>query len=433
MVPKPIQVVENTPSQGPADAKGGSKHPKKVTPFASHPQPLSPKLQKRNNLTHASPQHGRDMNAFSLLRSRPWLTIALAVTFAPIVHGQNAPTVANPLAVDPNTGQAIPTSNPTAIDPTTGQPIPGSTRPLDALNPIPSWTALLATAKAAEEGDADLATASDQYQTLVRIFDQLRPVAAEALYRYALVEAKREHGDEAQAAHTRLIQWFPDFTEYVKKSLEARGGNASSPSLPDGDTGSAPATTFRMSPELMRRYGLTSPPASAEPDAGSRGATMSPELMARYGLRSGPATPAANASVPRDLRSAELAELHERRSELVAVSSRTAADLRKARLELNRVDGLGIMEIPPNLISDQRLATLIVGLDDGLTDLTQEQIDKIQKGRRSKINEYFEVTYKPRLRVTVEILSRELDQLRIETRQIDEDILKLQRALQPKF
>jgi hypothetical protein len=361
------------------------------------------------------------------------LTLALAVTLAPIVPAQ----VASIPGVDPNTGQPIPASGPMTLDPTTGQFVPDPAKSLSALNPLASWTALLATAKAAEEGDADLTAASDQYQTLVRIFDQLRPVAAEALYRYALVEAKREHGDEAQSAHTRLIQWFPDFPAYVRKSLEARGGNASSPGQPETDADAATARKHQMSPELMRRYGLTPASPSAEGGASSKPTTMSPELMARYGLLNAPnpapAAPAANASVPRDLRFAELAELHERRAELVAVSSRTAADLRKARLDLDRVQGLSGADIPPNLISDERLRTLILGLEDGLTGLSQDQIEKIQEGRRSKLTKYLEDTYKFRLRRTVDILSRELDLLRLETREIDENIAKLARALQPKF
>jgi hypothetical protein len=357
------------------------------------------------------------MNAFSFLRPTPWLTLALAVTLAPIVSGQDA---------------TVP-----GVDPNTGQPIPGPTRPLDALNPLASWTALLATAKAAEEGDADLTAASDQYQTLVRIFDQLRPVAAEALYRYALVEAKREHSDEAQSAHTRLIQWFPDFSEYVQKSLAARGGNAANPGQPETDADAATARKHGMSPELMRRYGLTPADRSGEAGASPKPSSMSPELMARYGLLNAPnpatATPDANTSVPRDLKSAELAELHERRSELVAVSSRTAADLRKARLDLDRVEGLSGEEIPPNLVSDERLRTLIVGLEDGLIGVSQDQIETIMEARRSKLRNYLEGTYKLRLRRTVDILSRELDQLRLETREIDENISKLQRALKPKF
>jgi hypothetical protein len=373
------------------------------------------------------------MNAPTFLRPTPWLTLALAVTLAPLVPAQDATSP----GVDPNTGQPIPASGPMTIDPTTGQPISDPAKSLAALNPIASWTSLLATAKAAEEGDADLTAASDQYQTLVRIFDQLRPVAAEALYRYALVEGQREHADEAQSAHTRLIQWFPDFPEYVRKSLEARGGNASSPSPTTGAPAGAPTSRTTMSPELMRRYGLTPASPSAEGGAPFKPTTMSPELMARYGLLNAPnpapTTPDANPSVPRDLRFAELAELHERRSELVAVSSRTAADLRKARLDLDRIDGLAIMEIPPNLVSDERLRTLILGLEDGLTGLSQDQIKTIKETRRSKIYEYFQVTYKPRLQRTVEILSRELDQLRLETRNIDEDISKLQRALKPKI
>ncbi len=373
------------------------------------------------------------MNAPTFLRPTPWLTLALAVTLAPMVPAQDATSP----GVDPNTGQPIPASGPMTIDPTTGQPISDPAKSLAALNPLTSWTSLLATAKAAEEGDADLTAASDQYQTLVRIFDQLRPVAAEALYRYALVEGKREHVDEAQAAHTRLIQWFPDFPAYAKKSLEAQTGSASNPGQTETDADAATARKHQMSPELMRRYGLTPASPSAEGGASTKPTTMSPELMARYGLLNAPnvrpPAPDSNASVPRDLRSAELAELHERRSELVAVSARTAADLRKARLDLDRVDGLRGEDVPPNLVSDERLRTLIVGLEDGLTGLSQDQIEKIQAGRRDKIRNYFEGTYKDRLKRTEEILSRELDQLRSETREIDAEISKLQRSLQPKF
>lgn len=371
------------------------------------------------------------MNPRSFFQPARGFVLALIVALGPRVPGQDAATGNGLPEVDPNTGLPSQISSTSSVDPNTGQPIPSLPKELNALNPESSWTALLATAKAAEEGDADLTAASGQYLTIVRIFDHLRPIAAEALYRYALVEAKREHNEESMGAHTRLIQWFPDFTEYVKKSLATR--NNTLPALPAPDADAAPATTFRMSPELMRRYGLTSPPATTEPDAPSPADTMSPELMTRYGLRSRPATPAASSSVPRDLKFAELAELHDRRSELVAASGRTAADLRKARLELQRVEGLQGEDVPPNLVSDERLRTLIVGLEDGLTGLSQDQIEKILEGRRLRIREYFEKTYQIRLRRTVEILSRELDQLRRETTEIDLAISKVQVKLLPKF
>jgi|GEM_PF-3441043 len=393
------------------------------------PKPTSPKLQNRNNVTHASPQDGPDMKAFSFLRPMPWLTLALAATLAPMVPGQDVSTGTSLPDVDPQPGLPTQISNPAPVDPTTGQPIQGLPKSLTDLNPIPSWSALLATAKAAEEGDADLTAASDQYVTIVRIFDQLRPIAAEALYRYARIEDKREHGDEAQVALARLIQWFPDFHEYAKKSLEARGATSGKTSTSASSTGSPSASNPPLSPDLMRRYGLTPATEAAEPSGAPTPSTMSPEMMKRYGLRSAPVTPTtttANPSLPRDVR---LAELRDRRSEVVAESARTAADCRKARLELKRVEGLQARDIPPNLVSDQRFRALLEGVPDGLTGLPEEQIKKLIDASHVRIIEYFEATYKPRLLHTVDILSRELQELRSETTEIDLGISKLQ----PRF
>lgn len=352
------------------------------------------------------------MNARSFRRQSFCLALALACAVGPLANAQDTTT-------GPDTPGVDPTTDP--LKPSTAQD----------LNPTSSWAALLATAKAAEEGDADLASASDQYLTIVRIFDALRPVAAEALYRYALVEGNRQNGTESQSAHTHLIRIFPDFPDYVTKSIEALNTSAVKPDGSNADAWAGPTPKPTVSPELMRRDGITPATPSDEASATPQAYKMSPELMARYGLLPTPATPPSSTrtrpSLPRDVR---LAGLHDLRTELVTESARTAADLRKARLELQRVEGLRPMDIPPNLVSDERLRTLLVGVGDGLQPgFGQEQTDTLIEQRQVRITEYFEMTYKPRLVRTVKILSRELDDLRQETTEIDMEISKLR----PKF
>lgn len=362
------------------------------------------------------------MNPRSFFQPARGFILALIVALGPRVPGQAATGNGLP-EVDPNTDLPSQISSTSSVDPNTGQPIPSLPKELNALNPESSWAALLATAKAAEEGDADLNAASGQYLTIVRIFDHLRPIAAEALYRYALVEAKRQHNEESMGAHARLIQWFPDFSEYVKKSLATR--NNTLPALPAPDADAAPATTFRMSPELMRRYGLTSPPTTTEPNAASPAPHMSPELMARYGIVATLTQAAANPKPESNRDELEVAELKTQRSDLVTEAARTAADLRKARLELQRVEGLQPAEIPPNLVSDTKFRTLLEGLHQepsGLTSLSAEAAAQLMDRRLVETVRYYEGVYQPRLQQTAKILARELAQMRSDIDEIDRSI-----------
>lgn len=339
---------------------------------------------------------------------------------------------------------------PTPSDPTDSPPrdtLPGAapkTLPAsgDAPNPLASWKAVLATAKAAEEGDADLPAASDQYVSIVRLFDTLRPVAAEALFRYAVVEARREHVDESQAAHARLIQWFPDFPDYVRQSLAIRGGAPSAQnvstgapgtggaSLPGGTHGGAPAgpvATPTLSPELMRRYGLgpTQPGAEPAPPTTFR---MTPALMARYGLSSAPSVAQAPepTAIPADpVHDRRLADMLRERTELAAETSRTASDLRKARLEKSRVGTEHPQNIPPNLISDARLRALIEQLYQARATLSGDDRERTLREQMDRLEEYHHGVYLRRLDRTVEILERELDTLKVEMDKLDMGIAKL--------
>lgn len=362
------------------------------------------------------------MSPKSFLRSTSPLTLALAVILSPPANGQPTP------AVDPATG--LPVSGPDAaqIDPNTGALIQNPPKASADPNPINAWTTLLATGKTAEEGDADLTAASDQYVTIVRIFEQLRPVAAEALHRYALVEGRRQHAAESQAALTRLIQWFPDLPGYLRTSMEAQASasGVAQPPVPDA----APGEPARppMSPELMRRYGLGAANLPAEAAEHPTTFKMSPQLMARYGLLAAPAKPDTKPTPPSLPNAARIAELQDRRAELVTEAARTAADLRKARMELKRVEGLSPSVIPPNLVSDPRLRSLLEEASDRLFDSGEEPAKQAAQ-RRAETEFHFERVYRPRLERTASILSRELEELRQEIDQIDTDIAKLQ----PKF
>ena len=356
----------------------------------------------------------------------------------PVAHAQRE---TNPPPTEATaTHPAQPSAPGLSVSPMTGggwAVLSDVTGQLSELNPAPSWNALVQAAKAAEEGDADLTTASDQYVTIVRLFEELRPIAAEALYRYAMVERKRDHTTESQSAHFRLIQWFPDFSDYVRKSLAARNEEAtpSQPGKTPPPSGDHPSF-FKMSPALAARYGL-GPSAGSPPNAPTPGGMdaemarryglgggpstdsnpssstpMSPELMRRYGLLESPsALPESNPVSPAESAAtgAKRLLLDQQRTEILTELSRTQSDLDKAQRELNRFESMRPDHIPPNLVSDPRLRQLI----ENATEPTEPKLNEQQAlARFNSLDVYFQRVYIPRLRRTQEILMKESDILR---------------------
>lgn len=366
---------------------------------------------------------------------------------SPSAHSQAGITPPPPADAPPST--PAPSNAPelqvSAVDGGGWAVLSSATGQLIDLNPGPAWNALVQSAKASEEGDADLATSSDQYVAIVRIFEQLRPIAAEALYRYALVENKRSNSVESQSAHFRLIQWFPDFSDYVRKSLAARNeaaaptepGKTSPPSgnrpptshitpalLARYGLGPAPGpdpnapTAGGMDAEMARRYGLGGGPAT-DPNQASTDPTrysMSPELMRRYGLLESPATQPVPYPAPPTESSATGTKrllLDQQRTEILTELSRTQSDLDKAQRELSRFESIPPRQIPPNLVSDARLRQLIEEATEPTPrGANEEQAVNQQKARHDTLEFYFNEVYLPRLRHTQVILSKEYDVLR---------------------
>jgi len=382
-------------------------------------------------------------------RSQSWthlvpVSVLLLATPTPSAHAQAEitpppPAEAPPSNPAPTQGSELQVS---AIDGGGWAVLSSTTGQLIDLNPGPAWNTLVQSAKAAEEGDADLTTASDQYVAIVRIFDQLRPIAAEALYRYALVENKRSNSIESQSAHFRLIQWFPDFSDYVRKSLAARN-EAAAPAEPGKTStlsGNRPPS-FQMSPAWLVRYGL-GPAPGPDPNASAAGGTdakmqrryglgggpatdanpassdptrysMSPELMRRYGLLESPATlPESNPVSPAESAAtgAKRVLLDQQRTEILTELSRTQSDLGKAQRELSRFESMPPVKIPPNLVSDPRLRQLI---EDATEPATPNLNEQQALARINALEVYFQTVYIPRLQRTQEILMRESDILRV--------------------
>ncbi len=141
-----------------------------------------------------------------------------------------------------------------------------------APTPPPAIASNLADAKVAEEGDLDLQRAHKLYGTVLAEYDALRPRAAEALFRLAGVARKLGSIEEARQLYTRVSAEFQGIGDFAARS-DAMLNDPQSP------------VTYRMSPELMARYGLTPKSAGATVQGGPGTAGgMDPALAARYGL-----------------------------------------------------------------------------------------------------------------------------------------------------
>ena len=276
------------------------------------------------------------------------------------------------------------------------------------LHPGRAWADLVIAAKAAEEGDADLSSAARDYTTIVGIFEQLRTVAAEALRRQALVEQKLGHGNPSKLAWERLATWFPDMedkAEEARRALGTASGGGSSgvdPSVAAGGSGQP----FGMSAELRRRYGLSGGEASAAASATDPGAGISGT----------------------DKHATERAILMQSRTELLAEAAKTSPELRRAQSELRRAKSAGVQRIPPTLVSDAQLRRLIetVSLPEAFAGNAQD-LEKLQLERLNQAERYFEVVYLPRLELTIDLLSKELDQTRVELEKVDLELRNLPR------
>lgn len=276
------------------------------------------------------------------------------------------------------------------------------------LNPGVHWAELMVDAKAAEEGDADLISAARDYTTLVRIFEKLRPIAAEALRRQAVVEKKLGHEGPAKVALERLAAWFPE--------TDNKGGGGEAKRVPEKAPGE----------------GASGVDSSAAAGGSAQQFGMSAELRRRYGLSGGEASASASATDPgagisgTDKRATERAMLMQTRTELLAEAAKTGPELRRAQTELRRAKSAGMSRIPPTLVSDAQLRLLLeaMSLPEAFAGNTEEP-KKLQIERINQAERYFHNVYLPRLELTVGLLSEELQKTRVELAQVDDELRNL--------
>lgn len=331
---------------------------------------------------------------------------------------------------EPVDGSTAPTSDPNAnANANAGPGQPGQEErsvKRAELNPGPAWAKLVIGAKALEEGDADLVSASRDYATIVSIFEQLRTVAAEALHRQAIVEGRRKNENDARVAWERLARWFPDFEEKAQEAARALGTVAGAPAP---ETGAATAFAT-MSPELMRRYGLV-PQSSgagqgAAAGAGEGSGEGSSAPRTRYGTTSA-AAPGDRSSAT-DPHATERTLLEQTRADLLMEAVKARAERRRASAELNRVHGASAEQLPPTLVSDARMRQLIEALHEPPAPaLSKELAERAQLERARQAERYLHEVYLPRLNRILQVSERESENLLEELQKIDNQLGKLPR------
>lgn len=229
----------------------------------------------------------------------------------------------------------------------------------------------LAAAKVTEEGDRDLDRAAREYHAIIERYDADRRRAAEALFRFAEVTRKLGRIDEAKQAYTRVVREFRGVGGFASSSQSR---------LNEVDPNAAQPKTYRMSPELMRRYGLIprtpaegvaqespateeNPPPPPATTSEAAAPALPPEMMARYGMgpgassrtRYGGPTPSVLGDIPgRYSAAAAPDELTTLRTEAAELAARLRKIRREARALAFTPDSL-----PVSLIEDPELVSLI--------------------------------------------------------------------------
>ncbi|MCC7376568.1 MAG: hypothetical protein IT581_18055 [Verrucomicrobiales bacterium] len=313
---------------------------------------------------------------------------------------------------------------------------------------VASFVDEVSLGKMAEEGQGQVGHALDYYTNVIRDFDAIRRPAAEAVFHYAGLMIGSNTPRVGVDAFRRILREFADFEDLASSSrarlrdhgvdepdkLASGGGGADVGGAVPNTVGSAAASTGRygpgagMSPELMRRYGL-----SPESLGGGFAAPVAGSATSGSGNRYGGSV-SARPSVEGVARSRNpAAEMMEdmaasMRAELIQLASQ----LRKVQREQRVAEIDNLEQLPVNLIEDATMNRILADLQKAREDaaLNSKELDKGQRERRAAVQEelatsYWKETFRPRLAITEKLLKEEIDRLQMEIAKMEIEIKQL--------